>query len=84
MQVTEKLRLLTDEEVGAKMKDAIITTVGDMNVNPGEELLSEERKSQVVYENFARVDEQKSDLLRKFVASLFPATAVPPCMYCIK
>jgi hypothetical protein len=81
MQVIEKLRMLIDEEVGAKMKDAIVTTVADMNVNPGE-LMSEERKSQVVYENFARVDEQKSDLLRKFVASLFGTTAVHPGTYC--
>jgi hypothetical protein len=74
--------MLIDEEVGAKMKDVVITTVSEMNVNPGEEVLTEERKSQVVYDNFARVDEQKNELLRKFVASLFPATAVRPGMYC--
>jgi hypothetical protein len=44
MRVTEKLRMLIDEEVGAKMKDVVVTTVVDMNVNPGE-LMSEERKS---------------------------------------
>jgi hypothetical protein len=84
MQVIEKLRMLIDKEVGAKMRDVVITTVADMNVNPGEQLLSEERKSQVVYENFARVDEQKSDLLQKFVASLFPTTPAAPGRYYIK
>jgi hypothetical protein len=47
-------------------------------------MLSEERKSQVVYENFARVDEQKNDLLQKFVASLFPTTPAAPGRYYIK
>jgi hypothetical protein len=72
--------VLIDEEVAAEIKDAVITTVDDMNVNPGEEDLNEDRKAQVVFDQFARVDVQKRELLRKFVASLFPAAAHPPSM----
>jgi hypothetical protein len=72
--------VLIDEEVAAEIKDAVITTVADMNVNPGEEGMNEDRKAQVVFDQFARVDVQKRDLLRKFVASLFPAGAHPPGM----
>jgi hypothetical protein len=83
LQVTKKLRLLIDEEVAAQIKDAVITTVADMNVNPGEENLTEDRKAQVVFDHFERVDVQKKGLLKKFVASLFPPCGKLPGTSCI-
>jgi hypothetical protein len=74
-QGCQRLKSLIDDEVEAKIQDAVIRAMTMPPSNATEAAMTEERKSAIIEDVLADIEMQKKELLGKFIASLYPSAS---------